>query len=113
MVRIILTYVLPLLLPTIMYFAWVSWVRKQVAAKKAQAAAEGTEAPSTEDMVHDLDIKTPWFRLALAGTGLLIVASVLSVLLVPENPENSTYQPPRLEDGKVVPGQFTPKPDGQ
>ena len=108
MVRIILTYILPLVLPTVMYFAWLSWVKKKIAAAKAQAAAEGAPEPDAEQIVHDFEIKTPWLRLAMAGLGLVVVTLMLSLILLPDNPENSTYEPPRLENGDVVPGQFKP-----
>ena len=107
MVRIIITYILPLVLPTVLYFAWTQWVRKQVQSHRAQAAAEGVAGDHTEPA--DYEIRAPWFRLILAGVILMMVGLVLSVFLSPKNPPDSTYQPPRLEGDTIVPGQFVPK----
>jgi len=111
MVRILITYILPLALPTIFYFAWTVWVRKQVQTNRAKAKTEGlehTEGDHTEP--EDYDIKMPWLRLILAGIGLMMVGLVLSVLFGPKNEPGSTYQPPRMENGNIVDGQFVPKP---
>jgi hypothetical protein len=112
MVRIFISYVLPLFLPTVIYFIWTAWVRKQIAAKHAQsvsAADETDEVIAAE--VAAFDIPTPWFRLALAGVGLVLVGLMLSVFFAPKNPPGSVYQAPYVKDGKVVPGQFVPKPN--
>ena len=106
MFRIVLTYVLPLLLPTVLYLIWTAWVTKKVRANRAKAKAEGVEGDHTEP--EDYDIRTPWFRLILAGVALLVVSLVVTVLFGPKNPENSVYQPPRLEGDTIVPGQFVP-----
>lgn len=111
MVRIFISYVLPLFLPTVIYFIWTAWVRKQIAAKHAQNAADaddGDEVTAAE--VAAFDIPTPWFRLALAGVGLVLVGLMLSVFFGPKNPPDSVYQAPYVKDGKVVPGQYVPKP---
>jgi hypothetical protein len=115
MVRILVSYVIPLLLPTMMYFIWTAWVRKQIAAKHAKQTAfigEGqTDADEiTADEVEAFEIRTPWFRLILAGAGLVLLGLVLGVFFGPQNPPDSVYQAPRIENGKVVPGQFAPKP---
>ena len=107
MLRMIITYILPLVLPTVLYFAWTLWVRKQVQSHRAQAAANGGEGDHTE--VTDYEIKTPWFRLILAGVVLMMVGLVLSVFLSPKNPPQSTYQPPHLQGDTIVPGQYVPK----
>ncbi|MEG3619422.1 hypothetical protein V5T82_13220 [Magnetovibrio sp. PR-2] len=106
MLRIVLTYVLPLALPTIMYLIWTAWVTKKVRDNRAKAKAEGTEGDHTEP--EDYDIKTPWFRLILAGVGLLVVSLLISVFFSPKNPEDSVYQPPHMEGDTIVPGQFVP-----
>ncbi len=92
MLRIVITYILPLALPTALYFAWVVWRRK-------------SKAPEEKPQ-----IPMPWFTLILAGLILMSLGLVMSVVLGPKNPPGSVYQPPRLENGKVVPGQFVPKP---
>lgn len=110
MARIIITYLIPLLLPSVMYFAWTWWVRKQVQANRAKAQAEGLEhVDGDHTEPEDYDIKTPWFRLILAGVGLMIVGLVISVFFGPKNAPDSVYQPPHMEGDTIVPGQFVPK----
>ncbi len=115
MARIIISYVLPLVLPTVMYFLWTAWVRKNIAANRAKmaasAAANDDAGDISPDEIEAYEIRTPWFRLILAGAVLVFVSLVLSVFLTPKNPPESVYQPPRVEDGKVVPGQYVPKPN--
>lgn len=112
MARIILTYALPLLLPTVLYFAWALWVRKQVTANRAKAEAEGREhTPGDHTEPEDYDIKMPWLRLILAGVGLMMVGLVLSVFFGPKNAPDSIYQPPYEKNGTIVPGQYVPKPN--
>ena len=108
MARMIITYFLPLVLPTVLYFAWTLWVRKQVQSHRAQAAAEGVPGDHTEP--EDYDIKTPWFRLVLAGVVLMMVGLVLSVFFGPKHAPDSIYQPPSLQGDTIVPGQYVPKP---
>ena len=115
MVRILISYVIPLLLPTVMYFIWTAWVRRQIAAKHAQKAATTGESQSevgeiTADEVEAFEIRTPWFRLILAGAGLVLLGLILSIFFGPKNPPNSVYQAPHIVDGKIVPGEFAPKP---
>ena len=120
MVRILISYIIPLLLPTIIYFIWTAWVRRQVeanhAALKAAASAAASDGTGEAgDIISDeelaaFDIPTPWFRLILAGAGLVVVSLILSFFLSPKNPPQSVYQPPRVENGQVVPGQYVPKP---
>jgi len=107
MARIIITYILPLALPTLLYFAWTLWVRKQVKSHRAQAAADGVIGDHTDPA--DYEIKTPWFRLILAGVALMIVGLVLSVFFGPKNAPDSIYQPPHLQGDTIVPGQYVPK----
>ncbi len=92
MFRILISYILPLALPTALYFAWAAWLRKTKAHH---------ERPQ---------ISTPWLTLILMGLALMSLGLVVSVVLGPKNPPGSVYQPPRLENGKVIPGQFVPKP---
>lgn len=109
MARIIITYIVPLLLPTAMYFAWTLWVRKQVKANRAKAKAEGlehTEGDHTEP--EDYEIRMPWFRLIMAGVGLTLVGLILSVFFGPKNEPGSTYKPPYEKNGTIVPGEYVP-----
>jgi len=108
MLRIIITYILPLALPTVLYFIWTSWVRKQVRANRAKARSDAT-TDHTEP--EEFDIKAPWFRLILAGVTLVAIGLVLSVFLGPKNAPDAVYQAPRMENNTIIPGQYVPKPN--
>ncbi len=82
----ILKYAVPLLLPFILYFLWAFVERRR-------RAAGGWEAKDA-----------PWTWLAIAGLALLIVSLVATGLLSGSEP-GGTYVPPRVEDGRVVPGR--------
>lgn len=97
MIRILFTYVLPLVLPSIIYFLWMGWVRRKVETAKRAG----------EDVEH-LEIKTPWIRLVLAGV-LLMAIGLAIIATVGGAPAGSKYQPPRLDGDKVIPGEMTPK----
>jgi hypothetical protein len=81
--RILLQYLLPLLLP---FLAWLIYAR--LTSKRG---------------VND----APWLALAAAGVGLLIVSLVSWTLLSGSEP-GETYVPARLEGGKLVPGTTEP-----
>lgn len=99
MIRILLHYVLPLLLPTLLYIFYMMLVRRR-------ALAAGGEVPDWR--------QGPVFWFVLGG--LLLVGASLIALFVFEDDDGmgGVYQPPRVEGGKVVPGQFAPPktPDG-
>ncbi|MCK5445227.1 MAG: hypothetical protein KAI73_06350 [Rhodospirillaceae bacterium] len=96
MFRMVFSYVLPLVLPTILYFVWMSWVRRKVEAARRRG----------EDAEH-MQLKTPWIRLLLAGVMLMAVG--LAVLAtVSGAPPSATYQSPRFEDGKIKPAEMIP-----
>jgi len=99
MFRIIITYIVPLILPTVMFFIWSAWVQRKIKREHA----------NSEEAIEAFEISTPWFRLILTGLGLMIVGLLLSVLLGPKNPPDSVYQAPRIENGKIMPGKYAPK----
>ena len=91
MLRILLEYLLPLGLPTLVYFAVQYWVRRR--------AEEGhpVEKPSW------WDAPWPW----LGAAGIVLMVAVLAVLSLNEGaPPETPYHPPELEGGKVQPGGF-------
>jgi hypothetical protein len=90
MVRLFLTYLLPLLLPVLGYLAW-NWLRN-VAGKRAEPP------PDFADM--------PWMVLAGAGISLLVVTLLALVFLDDGGSPGETYIPPHLEDGKLIPGRM-------
>jgi hypothetical protein len=82
--RLFLQYLLPLLLPFLIYAAYV-------------ALAQGR-------MPRWLDLGArEWVM--LGGTGLaLLMISLVTWSLLSGSPPDETYIPPHLEDGRIVPG---------
>lgn len=105
MIRTLITIVLPLVLPTILYLLWAAWAKKHIEANHAQALARG----ATPEELAEYEISTPWLRLILAGVGLVLVGLVVTTLLGTKNDPDSVYRPPHEANGKVVPGQYVPK----
>ncbi len=93
MVRILLTYVLPLVAPALVFVLW-TW------ARATYIRSHGGQPPAIED--------GPWFWLTLAG-GLLLLATLAGTALLTEGGKpGDKYVPPRVIDGKVVPGHHEP-----
>ncbi|BCX18539.1 MAG: hypothetical protein KatS3mg117_2221 [Geminicoccaceae bacterium] len=84
MARIALYELLAFLLPFVVYFAW-----RLLATRGARFLDD-----------------TPWFVLTLLGLVSVCAGFVLFVVLEPGAPPGATYVPPRLEDGRLVPGGF-------
>ncbi len=90
MPRILLTIVLPLLLPTALYLLWVTALRPE----RHDGAAQWTALP--------------W--LWLAGAGVALLAIVLFVVTVHFGvSQEGLYIPPRWQNGHIVPGHIEPK----
>jgi cytochrome bd-type quinol oxidase subunit 2 len=87
MIRILLTIVLPLLLPTLLYVLWLTASRR---------AALATPAPW-----RDL----PWVWLAAAG---VVLAALLLFFINIRVGSQGAYVPPKYIDGRVVPGHVVP-----
>ena len=90
MTRILLHYVLPIVLPFVIYGVWLALARRK--ARPAGAAA----TPDWRD--------APWVWLLIAGGGLVAV-SLVALALTGGNPPGETYIPPHLIDGEIVPGR--------
>jgi hypothetical protein len=84
-VRLALTVLLPLLLPSAIYFAYMALAR--------EGPREGQTAP--------------WFWLAASGL-LLSVAAVIVLSSLEGAEPGSVYHPPREVDGRIEPGFFGP-----
>ena len=87
MSRIFLNYILPLALPTAIYVVYLMMARDDAKALETRLRA------------------APWFWLIVAGF-MLMVAGLITLGIIEGNDPNTTYQPPRFEDGRVVPGEF-------
>jgi hypothetical protein len=90
MVRVFLTVVLPLLLPTALYLLWVATLRT---SDNGRAAAWNS---------------VPWVWLAAAGAGLLAIVLVV-VTVGFGTAQHGVYVAPRYINGHIVPGHFEPK----
>jgi hypothetical protein len=89
MLRVIVTIVVPLLLPTAIYLTWMRLAQRSPPA--------GAMAWAT----------LPWLWLAAAGVVLL--AFVLLVVTVGfGTSQTGVYVPPHTENGRIVPGHFEP-----
>lgn len=84
-----LTVLILLLLPTVLYFSYVSYVR-------SRAAASGQPMQP---------VKTPLWWLAIAG-GLLVIVAFLAYSLLGFGSGSGTYHPARIIDGKIEEGYF-------
>jgi hypothetical protein len=89
MIRVLLQYLLPLLLPMALYLLWTWFTRKRQAA--------GAPAYRLQD--------GPWFWLILAGVALASAGLVYVALNTGSKP-GGTYIPPRWEDGRISPGRI-------
>jgi Family of unknown function (DUF6111) len=84
MARVLLQYLLPLLLPFLLYAAYVGLAHGRM--------------PSW------LDLRSRQWAM-LGGTGVvLLLISLLSWSLLSGSPPEETYIPPHLQDGEIVPG---------
>ncbi len=90
MIRIILNYVLQLLLPTLVYLAWIKYGRKK----------------HDNDDVPPALRKGPLFWCLIAGFALTAAGLATIALISGEPPDSGQYQSPRLEGGKIVPPHF-------
>lgn len=93
MVRLFFTYLVLLVLPALAYVAWHRLQTRRVETGKS----EEPPPPLAEG---------PWLVLAAIGVGLAVVSAVVLLILHDGGSPASTYEPPRLEDGKVVPGRL-------
>lgn len=108
---LLFAYLLPLLLPTVVYMLWRIWHERATAPGRVSGAAdtpvEGDSAtlPASEIAWRD----APWLWLAIAGIGLMAVVMLIGAFIHDTAPA-LRYVPPHIENGKVVPGELV-RPD--
>ncbi len=90
MTRILLTYLLPFVLPTAIYVAWVWYGRTK---HKGDGELPGLR-------------KGPFFWCLLGGFALMAGGLITIAVISGDPPDSGTYQSPRLEGGKIVPPHF-------
>jgi hypothetical protein len=93
MARILLEFVLPILLPSLLYALWL-------VAMQRRAETSGTEQRRWSD--------APWIWLLALG---LFFAALLTVALSVFSGDGieGRYVPPQLENGRIVPGHVEPR----
>jgi hypothetical protein len=95
MLRVLLEYIVPLVLPSLLYLAWLAYENKRIAQGGAGVSRRWQEGP--------------WVWLFAAGVALAIAATAMLSLLGGHGIEGR-YVPPRVEDGRIVPGHVEPAP---
>jgi hypothetical protein len=91
MLRVLLTIVLPLILPTAAYLLWVGTLGGEQGGGRVRWRA------------------VPWLWLASAGAVLLAI--VLFVVTVHFGAlQEGVYVPPRWEGDRIIPGHVEPRP---
>jgi len=91
MARIVLSYLLPLILPMAIYLGWM-WVARH------RSRARGDEIP---------EIKNSGIFWSIV-VGVILMLAGLSFLAVSTGapPGDGTYQSPRFENGQIIPPKF-------
>jgi hypothetical protein len=93
MLKNLLTVVLPLMLPTLIYMAYAMFGRPKTAAPEVAAVHWWTGAPWT------------WL---ITGGVVLAAAVLVTVALTGGFDTAGTYHPARLIDGRLIEGETTP-----
>jgi len=105
MLRVFLTIVLPLVLPTALYLVWL-----RVAHWLPGGSPQGSPPAQSQPGEWVQWAALPWVWLAAAGA--LLLALMLFVVTVHfGTAQPGTYVPPRWENGRIVPGHIEPTRD--
>ncbi len=91
MMRVLLTYILPLALPTAIYLIWMLYLRHR-------SKAQGDELPEIKS--------TPMFISILIGFILMFIALIYVAVTSGAPPGKGKYESPRLEGGLITKPKF-------
>lgn len=94
MIRLLIEFIVPLMLPTALYGLWVAW------SQRRGVTTSGAAAPGWRG--------APWIWLVGIGIALAVAAAIGTGLGSNQGDIKGTYVPPRVIDGKVVPGHVDP-----
>ena len=90
MSRVVLEFLMPMLLPVVVFVAWVLLSHRR---------------PDQDRSVAERLRDGPWAWLILAS--VVVLAALLGIAAVTGGaPAGAKYRPPHVEDGKLVPGTF-------
>lgn len=95
MLRVLIEYVVPLALPSLLYFIWLAYRNRQIARGGEGAPQRWQEGP--------------WAWLIVGGVLLAVIAGIVVSMLRGYGTEGR-YVPPRVEDGRIIPGHVEPVP---
>jgi hypothetical protein len=95
MLRVLLQYVIPIALPSVLYLAWLVYENRRVARGGTGVLRKWQEGP--------------WVWLFAIGV-VLAVSVAIALSLVGGYGTEGRYVPPRLENGRIVPGHVEPAP---
>ena len=93
MLRVLLEYVVPIALPSLLYLSWLAYENRRIAR-----GGEGVLRRWQEG---------PWAWLFAAGVALAVTGTLMLSLLGGFGTEGR-YVPPHVEDGRIVPGHVEP-----
>ena len=91
MLRVLLTVILPIALPLLIYLAYLKTSRRGGQAGDADADVKARARESA------------WLWIGLSGAAL-ILAALITLRLTTGHPGDAKLESPRLIDGQVVPG---------
>ena len=86
MIRVFFMYILPIILPSLVFFCWAKFIKKN-----AEEARTG-----------------PWFQLLFFGLSLMALGLIVTAITGGMSPDGD-YQAPYSLDGQIIPGQMIPK----
>ena len=86
MTRVFFMYIIPIVLPSILFFCWAKFIQKDAALARTG----------------------PWFRLLIAGLSLMALGLATTAITGGTTP-GGKYNAPYLKNGEVIPGQMVPK----
>jgi hypothetical protein len=93
MLRILLEYAVPIVLPSLLYLTWLAYENRRI-ARGGQGVLRKLE-------------DGPWAWL-FAGGVLLAVGGTMLLALIRGPGTEGRYVPPHVENGEVVPGHVEP-----
>lgn len=86
MTRVFFMYIIPIILPSILFFFWAKFIQKDAVLART----------------------TPWFSLLIAGLTLMVLGLAITAITSGTAP-GGKYNAPYLKNGEIIPGQMMPE----